>query len=85
MKLTWADNGLPGRTNDFEPDLMGKGWLKVKKVAQFLDCSKAQVYDLVHGGELTAFQHNQILRISLESLEKFIEFHQIRDTEAPTT
>jgi excisionase family DNA binding protein len=52
---------------------IGKGWLKVKKVAEFLDCSKAQVYDLVHGGELTAFKHGQALRISIESLEAFIE------------
>lgn len=62
---------------------IGKGWLKVKKVAVFLDCSKNQVYDLVYGGELTAFKHYQTLRVSVESLEAFIRRHRIETTGAP--
>jgi excisionase family DNA binding protein len=62
--------------------LIGKGWLKTLKVAKYLDCTKSQVYDLVHDGELQAFKHGQTLRISVESLEAFVERHRVEATEA---
>jgi excisionase family DNA binding protein len=65
--------------------LIGKGWLKVRQVATYLDCSKDQVYDLVHEGELKAFKHGQTLRsmrISVESLEAFVERNRVEADEA---
>lgn len=59
---------------------LGNGWLKVRKVAHFLDCRREEVYDLVHEGELQAFRFGQVLRISVESLEAFIERHRIKET-----
>lgn len=61
---------------------LGKGWVQPRKVAKYLDCSKSQVYDLVHEGELQGFKHNQTLRISIESLEGFVKRHRIEATEA---
>ncbi|MFI5330082.1 MAG: helix-turn-helix domain-containing protein [Desulfobaccales bacterium] len=68
--------------NEFGPAGLGKGWLKVRQVAKHLDCSKSQVYDLVHEGELQAFKHGQLLRISVDSLEAFVERHRVEADEA---
>jgi len=62
--------------------VQGKGWLQVRKVAQYLDCSKNHVYDLVYHGELQAFKHGQTMRVSVESLEAFVKRHRIEATEA---
>ena len=61
---------------------MGKGWLRPLTVAKYLDCSKHRVYDLVHEGELEAFKIGQGFRISIESLEAFIERNRIEATES---
>lgn len=61
---------------------MGKGWLRPAKVAEHLDCSKRRVYELVYEGELEAFKCGGAMRISVESLEAFIERNRIEADEA---
>ena len=70
---------LPGGPTD---PRMGKGWLRVMRVAKFLDCTKGHVYDLVWQGELAGLKIGQGWRISQESLERFVERHRIAADEA---
>ncbi len=60
---------------------MGKGFLKIKKVAAHLDCSRSQIYDLIYQGELMAIRVGSALRIFKESLEDFEERHRVQDSE----
>jgi len=69
------------RATALREKVIGKGYLKPRKVAQFLDCSKHQVYDLVHEEELMAFKCGGAMRISVESLEAFIERNRIKPNE----
>lgn len=73
---------LPGGPID---PRMEKGWLRVMRVAKFLDCTKGHVYDLVRQGELEGLKgpnRGQGWRISQESLERFVERHRIKADEA---
>ena len=68
----------------FPMALMGKGFLKLKKVTALLDCSNEEVSDLVNRGELTAIKVGRTLRslrISRESLEDFMERNRVQDNE----
>lgn len=69
------------RTDSSTESQVGKGYLRVRKVAEILDFSKSQVYDLLYEGSLQGFKHGQTLRISIESLEVFIKRHRIEATE----
>jgi len=48
--------------------------LKVDEAAEFLHCSRATVYRLIHEGELPAFRlgHNGSLRLRVDAVEEWI-------------
>jgi excisionase family DNA binding protein len=57
---------------------MGKSWIRVWRVAKFLDCSRDYVYDLVKAGQLEGIKiGSQGLRISQDSLEDFVEKNKL--------
>jgi excisionase family DNA binding protein len=61
---------------------MTKGWIRVWRVAKFLDCSRDHVYDLVSSGELAAMKIGvKGLRVSQESLDTFIVSNQVADPD----
>ncbi len=60
---------------------MGKGWWRPGRVAKHLDVSKDYVYSLVRRGELDGAKDGTVLRISLESLEAFLERKRIKVDE----
>ena len=57
---------------------MSKGWIRVWRVAKFLDCSTDYVRDLVNSGELTGVKiGTKGLRVSQESLDIFLINNQV--------
>jgi len=61
---------------------MSKGWIRVWRVAKFLDCSKDTVYDLVNSGKLTGMKlGTKGLRVSQESLDIFLVNNQVTDPD----
>lgn len=62
--------------------ISGGHWLRPHRVANFLDCSKDHVYDLVHLGELEAIRLGvRDIRISEESLQKFLDRQKLEAGE----
>jgi excisionase family DNA binding protein len=60
-----------------------EGWLRPEKVAQYLDCTRQHVYDLVAQGQLEAMRvGRRAMRISEVSLEGFMEKMKIKPLEA---
>lgn len=58
--------------------LSGGHWLRPHRVANFLDCSRQHVYDLVREGELEAIRLGpRDMRISEQSVERFIKKMEI--------
>jgi excisionase family DNA binding protein len=61
---------------------MTKGWIRVWRVAQFLDCSRDHVYDMVRDGELVGLKIGaKGLRVSQESLDTFLVKNQVTDPD----
>jgi len=61
---------------------MTKGWIRVWRVAKFLDCSRDYVYDLVNSGKLTGVKlGTKGLRVSQESLDTFLVNNQVADPD----
>ena len=59
-----------------------RGWLHPWKVAEYLDCTREHVYDLVHQGQLEAIKLGpRALRISEVSLQGFIEKMKVQSSE----
>lgn len=52
---------------------MSKGWLQPWRVAQYLDCTRQHVYNLVTIGQLESIRLGpRAIRISEDSLKRFI-------------
>jgi len=61
---------------------MTKGWVRVWRVAKFLDCSRDHVYDLVSSGELISVKIGiKGVRVSQESLDNFLIKNQVTGIE----
>jgi len=61
---------------------MTKGWIRVWRVAKFLDCSRDHVYDLVSSGELISVKIGiKGVRVSQESLDNFLIKNQVTGIE----
>jgi excisionase family DNA binding protein len=62
---------------------MRKGWLRVWRVAKFLDCSRDHIYDLVRAGKLEGVKigQQQGIRISQESLEHYLAENRLPSSE----
>ena len=59
-----------------------RGWLHPWKVAEYLDCTKRHVYELVAQGQLEAIKLGpRALRISEISLQGFIDKMKVQNTE----
>ena len=59
-----------------------EGWLRPEKVAEYLDCTVQHVYDLKDQGKLEAMRvGRRAIRISVISLEGFMEKMKIKNTE----
>jgi len=58
------------------------GWLRPGKVAEYLDCTRRHIYDLVAQGQLEAMRvGHRAIRISEVSLQGYIEKMKIESTE----
>ncbi len=58
------------------------GWLRVRRVAQYLDCSRDTVYDLVRSGQLEATRvGSQGMRISQKSLQSYVTVNRVPASE----
>jgi excisionase family DNA binding protein len=59
-----------------------KGWLRPRRVAQYLDCTREHIYNLVARGELQAIRLGpRDIRISELSLQGFVDKHRVESTE----
>lgn len=54
-------------------------WLKPRDVAAQLSVSLSTVQTWIAAGDLEAFKHGQIVRVSSQSLADFIDSHPWRD------
>jgi len=59
---------------------MGKGWWPLRKVRSYFCYSRNTVYELVRRGEFEVIKGvgSQGMRISVESIERFIERHKVQ-------
>ncbi len=59
-----------------------EGWLQPWKVAEYLDCTRECVYDLVRRGQLEAVRLGpRAMRISEISVQGYLEKMRIQSTE----
>lgn len=54
-------------------------WLKPIEVAQHLNVALSTVTNWIARGDLPAFKHGQVVRISAQELNQFITSHPWRD------